>query len=480
MSKKRKILFISAEVAPFAKTGGLGDVVGSLPKALAAMGHDVRVVMPAYAPIEAGYPHVKATNIHLNVPLGIGTFPAGIFASTLPNSNIPIYFIAEKHLFNRSKIYGYTDDPYRFAFFSRAALELIPTLGWKPDVIHAHDWHTAPALTWLATAGQHDSRFQGISTLFTIHNLAHQGKTDWEILDYMGIQTHALNEEAYGEVNFMARGIYHATMVNTVSPTYAQEICTPSGGAGLDALLRHRQYDLHGILNGLDYEVWNPADDVHIADPFDAVHLEKRLHNRRALQAHFNLPQIDNIPLVAMVSRLDWQKGMDIMGHPIHLLMNGYAGNAQFIILGTGQAHYEQMFTQLATYHQDKMVAHMAYDATIAPLIYAGCDIFLMPSLFEPCGLGQLIAMRYGAIPVARATGGLADTIEDGQTGFLFHAYNEDAFWHALQRAIYVYNVDPPRWHKMQKMGMMSDFSWDRSAETYAQLYEWAIARTHS
>ena len=480
MSKKRKILFISAEVAPFAKTGGLGDVAGSLPKALQAMGHDVRVVMPAYANIEAGYPNVTASDITLNVPLGIGTKPAGLFESTLPDSNIPIYFIGEWHLFNRDKIYGYGDDVYRFAFFSRAALELIPALDWKPDIIHAHDWHTAPALTWLATAGQGDERFRGISTIFTIHNLAHQGKTDWEIFEYMGLHTHSLDEEAYGEVNFMARGIYHATMVNTVSPTYAHEITTPSGGAGLDALLRHRQFDLHGILNGLDYDVWNPNNDARIAHPFTSENLETRIHNRRALQARFNLPQIDNIPLIAMVSRLDWQKGLDIMGHPIHLLMNGHAGNAQLIILGTGEPEYEHMLGQLAHYHNDKMVAHLAYDANLAPLIYAGSDMFLMPSLFEPCGLGQLIAMRYGTVPVARATGGLADTIKEGETGFLFYDYNADAFWHALQRAIYVYNVDPSRWHEIQRRGLVSDFSWDRSASGYEQLYEWAIARTHA
>ena len=480
MSKKLKILFISAEVAPFAKTGGLGDVAGSLPKALHAMGHDVRVVMPAYAKIEAGYPGVQASDTVINVPLGIGTYPAGLFESTLPDSNIPIYFIGEWHLFNREKIYGYGDDPYRFTFFSRAALELIPTLDWKPDIVHAHDWHTAPAITWLATAGQADKRFQDIATIFTIHNLAHQGKTTWEIFNYLDIYTHALAEEGFNEVNFMARGIYHATMVNTVSPTYAHEITTPSGGAGLDGLLRHRQFDLRGILNGLDYDIWNPAQDGRITAPFDNEHTEKRLFNRRALQTRLNLPQIDNIPLIAMVSRLDWQKGLDIMGHPIHLLMNGHAGNAQLVILGTGNPEYEQMLGQLAYYHSDKMVAYLDYDASLAPLIYAGSDMFLMPSLFEPCGLGQLIAMRYGSIPIARATGGLADTIKEGESGFLFNDYNADAFWHALQRAIYVYNVDRPLWQHMQQQGMGADFSWDRSAQGYEELYGSAIARVRS
>ena len=478
MSKKLKILFLSAEVVPFAKTGGLGDVGGSLPKALHEMGHDVRVVMPAYQKIEAGYPGVTPMPGALNVPTGAGSLTAGVFQSTLPNSKVPIYFIAEGSLFNRPTLYGYGDDVYRFAFFSRAALELTIALDWKPDIIHAHDWHTAPALTWLATAGQSYEQFRGIATVFTIHNLAHQGKTNWRIFEYLGLQTHSLAEEGYDEVNFMARGIYHATMVNTVSPTYAQEIMTPAGGAGLDGLLRHRHYDVHGILNGLDYEEWNPMADGRLASHYDQDHLEKRLHNRHALQSRANLPQRDNIPLVAIVSRLDWQKGLDITGHVIHLLMNGFSGDAQFIVLGTGDPAYEEMFARLAAYHPDKMTAYLSYDANFAPLIYAGSDMFLMPSLFEPCGLGQLIAMRYGSVPVVRATGGLADTVTDGKTGFAFQDYNADAFWRALQRAIYVYNVDKPRWQTIQQNGMLSDFSWQRSARGYQQLYDWAIART--
>lgn len=478
MAISLKILFLSAEVTPFAKTGGLGDVGGSLPKALHALGHDVRVVMPAYQKIEAGYPGVEPLPGVLHVPTGAGTIQAGVFRGSLPGSDVPVYFIAQRDLFNRPNIYGYWDDPYRFAFFSRAALELTLALDWRPTIVHAHDWHAAPAITWLATAGQADDRFRGIATLFTIHNLAHQGQTSWSIFDYLGIQTHSLVEESYGSVNFMARGIYHATLINTVSPTYAREIMTPAGGAGLDGLLRHRHYDLHGILNGLDSDEWNPMADPHLAAPFDAEHLADRQHNRHALQARAGLPQRDNIPLVAMISRLDWQKGLDITGHVIHLLMNGFAGDAQFVILGTGAPEFEAMFATLASYHKDKMTAFLAYNASLAPLIYGGSDIFLMPSLFEPCGLGQLIAMRYGSVPVVRATGGLADTVQDGVTGFTFYDYHADAFWQALQRAIFVYNVDKESWRKIQQNGMTADFSWERSALGYQQLYEWAIART--
>jgi starch synthase len=310
--------------------------------------------------------------------------------------------------------------------------------------------------------------------------LAHQGQTNWHIFDYLGIQTYPLAEEAYDEVNFMARGIYHATLVNTVSPTYAREIMTTQGGAGLDGLLRHRHYDVHGILNGIDYEEWDPASDGRLASNFNADHISARLHNRRALQARANLSQIDNIPLVALISRLTWQKGLDITGHVIHLLMNGYSGDAQFLVLGTGDRQYEEMFAHLARAHPQKMTAFLDFNAALAPHVYAGSDMFLMPSLFEPCGLGQMIAMRYGSVPVVRATGGLADTVQDDHTGFLFYDYNSDAFWQALQRAIYVYNVDPKRWQQIQLNGMAANFSWQRSALDYQHLYEWAIARTFS
>lgn len=480
MAKQLKILFLTAEAAPFAKTGGLGDVGGSLPKALRALGHDVRVVMPAYQAIENGYPGVTAVAGTLQIPTNAGLLPAGAFQGQLPGSDVPIYFVAEQNLFNRPRIYGYQDDPYRFAFFSRAALELTLAWNWKPDIVHAHDWHTAPALTWLATAGQTDGRFRDIGTVFTIHNLAHQGHAPWQIFDYLGIQTSALAEEAYGQVNFMARGIYHATMVNTVSPTYAREIMTPAGGARLDGLLRHRHYDVHGILNGLDYDEWNPASDGRLVNPFDAQHLEARIHNRRALQARLNLPQQDNIPIVAMVSRLDWQKGLDITGHTIHLLLSRYAGDAQFVVLGTGAPEYETMFANLARTYPTKMSAYLDYNAALAPLIYAGSDIFIMPSHFEPCGLGQMIAMRYGSVPVVRATGGLVDTVQEGHTGFLFAEHSSNAFWQALQKAIYIYNIDKPRWQQIQRNGLHANFSWQRSALGYQQLYQWALARVLS
>jgi starch synthase len=474
-----KILFLSAEVAPFAKVGGLADVAGSLPKALRRLGHDVRVVMPAYQKIEAQGREGKwaAVSGGMLVTVRGSGVPTGILEGTLPGSDAPVYFIAQQNLFDRPDVYGYNDDPYRFAFLCRAALELTVRLDWRPDVVHAHDWHTAPALVWLATAGQADERFRGIPSLFTIHNLAHQGRTGWDVLNYLGLITHGMLEEHYGEVNFMARGIYHAAMINTVSPTYAREIMTYEGGAGLHNLLRFRHYDVHGILNGVDYDVWNPLTDKNLARPFDADTLDARLENKRALQRRLGLPQNDAVPLVAMVTRLDGQKGLDITGHVIHRLMNGGAGEAQFVVVGAGAAHYEDGLRHIANYHTDKMRAILAYAPDLAPLVYGGSDIFLMPSLFEPCGLGQLIAMRYGSVPVVRATGGLADTVREGVTGFTFYDYDAEDFWQALQRAIYIYNVDRNSWRALQLNGLTADFSWRSSALGYQQLYEWALAR---
>jgi len=482
MADLLKILFLGAEAAPFAKTGGLGDVVGALPKALHAMGHDVRIVIPAYQAIEASFHGDNKWNLQAlpwdwRVPTGGGLLPAGLLEGRVPGSEVPIYFVAEQNLFGRPEIYGYADDAYRFSFFCRGALDLIPALGWKPDVIHAHDWHAAPALMWLATTGQWDDRYRGIASLFTIHNIAHQGTVSRAILNYLSVSVPPILEEGPGAVNFMARGIHHATLINTVSPTYAREIMAPDGGAGLDGLLRYRHYDVHGILNGLDYQTWNPTADKHLAQTFDADHLDDRLTNKRALQERAGLTVRDDVPLVAMVSRLDWQKGLDIMGHVLHLLMNNYAGEAQFVVLGTGAKEHEDMFAHLAGYHKDKMAAFLTFAADLAPLIYGGADIFLMPSRFEPCGLGQLIAMHYGCVPVVRATGGLADTVREGLTGFVFHEYSVEAFWRALEQTIYIYKVDKESWRALQQNGMKTDFSWESSAYGYQQLYEWAMAR---
>jgi len=485
MSPRLRILILSAEVAPFAKTGGLGDVAGALPKALAHLGHDVRVVMPAYQEQERaareGQGGFAAMPGGLVVPMGPGAFATGILEAQLPGSDVPVYLVAESSLFDRPNIYGYDDDPYRFAFLSRAALALTSALGWRPDVVHAHDWHAAPAVMWLATSGAGEDRFRGVATVLTIHNLAHQGRSSRRVLRYLGVDAPPMIEESgWDEVNFMARGIYHATAVNTVSPTYAREIMTPEGGNGLDGLLRARREDVYGILNGLDTAVWNPATDARLAATFDVAKPERRIENKLALQARLGLPQDEHVPVVAMVTRLDAQKGMEITAHVVHLLLSGLAGEAQFVLLGTGATLYEDAFTHLASYHRRKMAAVLGFAPDLAPLIYGGSDIFLMPSLFEPCGLGQLIAMRYGSVPVVRATGGLADTVRDGDTGFTFEPFTAEAFWIALQRALLVYHTDAAAWTRLRYNGMASNFSWEGSARGYEALYERALSRARS
>ena len=476
-----RILLIASEVAPFAKTGGLADVTGSLPKALAALGHDVRVVMPAYPSIEAaarsGEMGVSVAPMHLRVPVGGTLIDAGVLQATLPGSHVPVYFIAERNLFDRPALYGYDDDGYRFGFFSRAALDLlVGALGWRPDVVHAHDWHAAPAIAWLATAGRFDDRYRAMPTVLTIHNLMHQGRVSRQVLDYLGIGGDPMIEEGRNEANLLARGILHATMINTVSPTYANEILTPEFGERLDGLLRYRHFDVHGILNGLDYDIWDPSTDRHLPATFEAATADRKAASKRALQERLGLPASD-VPLVSMVTRLDAQKGLDITGHVVHLLLNSAAGDAQFVVLGSGAAEFEAMFAQLAGYHRQKMAAVLRYDSELAPLIYGGSDLFLMPSRFEPCGLGQMIAMRYGAVPVVRATGGLADTVHDGQTGFTFEPYTADAFWDALRRGLESCRSGGDAWRALVSRAMQADFSWVQSARGYEQLFEWASAR---
>lgn len=469
-----KILFISAEIYPYAKRGGLGDVVGSLPKALAQLGHDVRVVFPAYQFIEDDFDNefgFTSLPITLNVPIRDGVVRSGILKTTLADSNVVVYALAEQNMLGRPKIYGYEDDPYRFAFFSRAALDMTKALSWRPDIIHAHDWHTAPAVFWLATAGKSDPWFAGIESVYTIHNLTHQGKSDWDIIQFLDIQAERIEEENFGEINLMARGIYHAGRITTVSPNYAKEIMTWEGGAGMHKLLDYRRDHVKGILNGLDTAVWNPLVDTRLPQNYGCDSLFRKQVVRHILQDRSGLPRRENVPLIGMVSRLAWQKGIDLMGRVLHRLLRGEAGEVQFIVLGTGEEQYENMFRLFTQHYPGKMAAYLDYNEGFAPMIYGGCDMLLMPSLFEPCGLGQLIGMQYGTVPVVRSVGGLRDTVTDNVTGFTFDDYDGDSLWDAICRAINVHHDDPTHWHMMQQNGMGQDFTWDKSAQAYEALY---------
>ena len=476
--KPLKILFLSAEAVPFAKVGGLADVAGSLPRAIRALGHDVRLMMPRYGAIRSDQFHFEKIGEPFSIPVGPGEERVHLIGSTL-DGEVPVYLTWNDPYFSsRDRVYGFEDDAQRFAVFGRACLAALHFLDWKPDVIHANDWHTGIVPTWLDTAGRRDKFFRDIATLFTIHNLAYQGIAGWLIMTFAQMEyVKHLPVEQPGAVNWMAQGIAHADLVNTVSKKYAQEILTPEMGMGLDSLLRERQDRLFGVLNGIDYEQWNPATDLNIPHRFDTKTLNRRAANKTALQQQARLPVRPDVPLVGMVTRVDEVKGMDLMEPVLEWLLGG---EAQFVLLGTGMPQYHEMFERVQARFPDRMRAFLKFDAALARRIYAGADMFLMPSAVEPCGLGQMIAMRYGCVPVVRMVGGLADTVTDYTTkrrrgtGFTFTDYTPEACQDALERALKVYH-NKKSWRRLQQRGMAVDFSWSASAQEYVKLYRRAI-----
>jgi starch synthase len=473
-----KILFLSAEAVPFAKVGGLADVAGSLPRAIRALGHDVRLMMPRYGTIRSERFHLEKIGEPFSIPVGPGEERVHLIGSTL-DGEVPVYLIWNDLYFSsRDRVYGFEDDAQRFAVFGRACLAALHLLDWKPDVIHANDWHTGIVPTWLDTAGRRDKFFRDIAALFTIHNLAYQGIAGWLIMTFAQMEyVKHLPVEQPGAVNWMAQGIAHADLVNTVSEKYAQEILTSEMGMGLDSLLRERQDRLFGVLNGIDYEQWNPATDPDIPHRFDAKTLDRRAANKTALQQQARLPVRPDVPLVGMVTRLDEVKGMGLMEPVLEWLLGG---EAQFVLLGTGMPQYHEMFERVQARFPDRMRAFLKFDAVLARRIYAGADMFLMPSAVEPCGLGQMIAMRYGCVPVVRTVGGLVDTVTDYTvrrrrgTGFTFTDYVPEACQDALERALKVYH-NKKAWRGLQQRGMAVDFSWSASAQEYVKLYRRAI-----
>lgn len=487
------VLMVAAEAAPFVKVGGLGDVVGSLPKALRKLGHDVRVIIPRYQQIDAAKHGLESGLPRVWVPTSAGPRPVDVLTKEF--DGVRFYFLWDEHFFGRSRVYGYYDDPTRFAFFGLAALWLIKALDWRPDIVHSHDWHTGVVPTWMAGQGWLDPVFARAATVFTIHNIAYQGHGSGGLLDYVGLRglvEPQLHEEPYGIINWMARGIYHSHVVNAVSPRFAYEITTPEGGAGMDGLLRSKGDRLTGILNGIDVDVWNPVTDPHLAQNFDVDTLDRRIENKRALQDELKLPVRDDVPLIANVGRLSAQKGVDILLPALERLMQE---DAQCVILGSGDPYYEEMLSSLARRYPDKMSAYLDFSASLSSRIYAGSDIFVMPSLWEPCGLSQMLAMRYGSVPLVRRVGGLADTVSNYNastqtgTGFVFDDYTPAALWGTLAWALDVYRSSLPSpkmtgqgggegqtaWRGLQIRGMRVDFSWDNSARQYQALYEKAL-----
>lgn len=468
-----KVLFAAGEAAPLVKVGGLGDVAGALPKTLCAMGQDVRVIMPMYSIIgdkrnECRY----ITNIYIDNSwrkqyCGIYEYKCG---------DVTYYLIDNEFYFNRPRVYGEYDDGERFAFFSRAVLEVMAAVDFYPDVLHCNDWHTAFVPVLLDTQYRTRQGYEYIKTVFTIHNIEFQGKFDPYVLgDIFGLSEEHKPLLYYGDcINLVKGAIECSNVVTTVSPNYANEILDPYYSFGLEHILRERQYKLTGIVNGIDTQVFDPATDSRIKTNYTFKTRNLKFHNKYALQTELGLEKTNDVPLIGMVTRLTHQKGMDLVCDKLEWLLSQ---NVQFVLLGSGDERYEQHIRYMAEAHPDKMRAIIGFDAELAQRIYAGADFFLMPSEFEPCGLAQLIALRYGTIPIVRATGGLADTVipynaETGEgNGINFLNVDSGDMADAIWRAIELYS-DKKQYGNVRKNAMSGDYSWEASAKKYLELYE--------
>lgn len=472
-----RILFVASEGLPFSKTGGLADVVEALPKALAAVGHEVAVVLPRYR-------GTKASTIvlpSLTIPMGEHLrFPAVADGTLL--AGVRYYFVDDPAYFDRDQLYGekgkdYPDNAERFAEFSRAAIEIAKHV-WPPDVIHCHDWQAALVPVLLRSQYASDPLLRGIPVVFTIHNMGYHGLFPPAVLKQIGLSEKLFNPEAlefFGSVNLLKGGLLYSDYLTTVSRKYAQEIQTVEYGHGLDGVVRNRANHLRGILNGVDYSQWSPEADAFIASRYSPQDLSGKQLCKKDLLEQFKLPQ-DNLkrPLIGIVSRFADQKGFDLIAEQAETLMKE---DLAIAALGTGEPKHEQLFRELAARYPGRVGVKIAYDNTVAHKIEAGADIFLMPSRYEPCGLNQIYSLRYGTVPVVRATGGLDDTIEDFDaqrgtgTGFKFEEYTGDALVGCLRRALEIYSK-PKLWQHIQLSGMARDFSWTASAGEYAKLYE--------
>lgn len=472
-----KVLFVAAECAPFYKVGGLADVIGSLPQALRALGHDVRVIIPRYRPIDAKKYGIKRVDRFIDVPTGARSRTTEVLESNF--SGVPTYFVWDERFFGRDTVYGQPDEVMAYLFFSCAVIEFLRASDWTPDVLHAHDWHTGAAVMYLALRGQRDAKLKSIASVLTIHNLLYQGLSGDALFRFAGYSATLphLPGEKPGTANWLARGLTYADAVNAVSPNYARQILTREFGEGLQELLQARREPVAGILNGLDQIAWNPQTDQLLTERFAATSLKKRAANKRAVQTLLGLKRKPRALLIGMVTRLYDQKGFDILLAAADRLMER---DVQLAILGSGDEKYHAALRALVEKYPGRVGVDHNFNESLARQIYGGCDVFLMPSNFEPCGLGQLIAMRYGAVPVVRATGGLVDTVSDAGrspqhgTGFVFKPYTPAALLGAIDRAAAAY-ADPDRWSAIQQRGMAADFSWQASAQQYVDLYRSAV-----
>ncbi len=486
MDKKRlRVLFVTSEAVPFAKTGGLADVAGALPKFLQALGCEIRLVMPFYRMVRKSGVSVKPLNKTLEVTLGDERLPADLYQGQL-TKDVPVYLIGCEEFFDREYLYGtpkgdYFDNAERFIFFSKASLGLARLLEFSPDIIHHHEWQTGLIPAYLKTIHSKDPFFSSTAVTFTIHNIAYQGVFRKEKLPLTGLPPEVYNPEGiefWERINFMKAGIVYADVINTVSRKYSEEIQTAEFGYGLEGILKKRSQDLYGILNGVDYGEWDPAHDRYLAARYSLEDLSGKRECKRDLLKEFHLPSsLETVPVLGVISRLADQKGFDLLAEIIEDLFSLDVG---FVLLGTGDQKYHDLFNQIARKYPGKAGIRIAYDDRLAHKIEAGADFFLMPSRYEPCGLNQIYSLRYGTIPVVRATGGLEDTIVpyDPATGrgngFKFVPYEAREFLRQIKTALQIYHR-PDQWKQLVRNAMTADFSWQRSAESYVELYRKAI-----
>lgn len=482
-----KIVFCTSEMVPYAKTGGLADVCGSLPAELALLGHDVKVILPRYRQTNQPKFNFKKLDDYIEVPLGNKTITGNIY-STTGESGIEVLVIDNPDFFDREQLYGtpqgdYPDNDKRFIFFQRAALETLKKLKFKPDIIHCHDWQTGLIPVYLKTIYAGEPLFKKAKVFFTIHNLAFQGNFPPDTLPTTGLGWSEFTMEKlefYGKVSFLKGGLVYSDMLTTVSERYAQEIQTETYGCGMDGILKTRTGDLYGVVNGIDQKEWNSETDPDLAATYTVKTLDKKLINKGVLQKENGLSVDSELPLFGLISRLADQKGLDILAPAMESLAHM---DIQFVLLGTGEEKYNSMFRDLGKRYPKKFGINIMFDAKMAKRIYGGVDVFLMPSFFEPCGLGQMIAMRYGTIPLVRSTGGLADTVCDFNSktgkgnGFVFSEYTTKALLDTIGRAVDLYH-DKKNWKILQANAMTADFSWKISAKKYIDLYKTAERRT--
>ncbi|QTA37871.1 glycogen synthase [Thermosipho ferrireducens] len=475
-----KVALISYEVYPFAKVGGLADVVGALPKYLEKHGTKPIIFMPKHRVVEKGAEKfgytLKKIKEGLNVPFLKTDEKFDIYETKLPKSNVPVYLISNDYYFSAEKVYDGPDLAEQAIYFSAAVLEAIKNLKLKFDIFHVNDWQTALIPVYLKSLYKEVPEFFKAAVVLTIHNLGYQGIFDQKYLEFAGLPEYLYNIdgiEFYGKINFLKGGILFSDVINTVSPTYSQEIQTKEYGEKLDGVLRLRAADLYGILNGIDYEEYNPATDDRIYVNYSIDDIEKKYENKKKLQEEMGLP-VKDVPVIGMINRLVDQKGLDILADIFRYIT---LFNVQFVLLGTGDEKYEKLFEDIAKEFPEKVSANIKFDVTLAQKIYAASDMFLMPSRYEPCGLGQMYSLRYGTIPVVRYTGGLADTVMEYDestmkgNGFGFKEYDSAHLLRAIARSVDIYFNKKQHWRKLIKNAMTTDLSWERSAKEYIKLY---------